>query len=168
MLLQSVAWPTGARGGGGDGSGGGCCSRTASERMTWQSHTWSLLAAQSFPHDRGEVPAGNWGLGLEPACQHLQWFLMAEESHGQAISKGWGNTSSSFVLQLTWQQAQLQGRLENWSCQDNSFAMMEEGNEKNNLGKRRNRVKVFKRIQLSLTPAALLFLLLTHSLQPSP
>ena len=59
-------------------------------------------------------------------------------------------------------------QLENWSRQDNLSAMMGEGNERNNLGKRRNRVKVFKRIQLNLTPAALLFLLLTHSLQPSP
>ena len=43
----------------GAGGGGGCCSRTASERMTWQSHSWSLLATQAFPRDRGEVPPGN-------------------------------------------------------------------------------------------------------------
>ena len=136
-----TGWGLGWSGG---GSGGGCYSRTASEWMTWQFHTWSLLAAQAFPCDGGEVPAGNWGLGLEPACQHLQWFLTAKESHVAKPYQGGGEIQSSFFMpQITWQRAQPESSLENWSRQDNSSAMMGEGNERNNLGKRRNRVKVF-------------------------
>ena len=49
-----------------------------------------------------------------------------------------------------------------------TFTMMGEGNERKNSGKRRNSSKVFKRMGLHLTPAALLSPLPMPSLHLSP
>lgn len=121
--------------------------------------------AQPCPCVRGRVPAGNWGLGLELACQHLPCSLLAKASH--AMFSGWGNRFYLLLPPLTRQTAQIQRWVENGDHQWSSSATMGESNERNNLEKRKNRFKVSKRLGLRLT-LTVLSLLTMPSLQPSP
>lgn len=145
-----------------------CLGVTGLEWLPWEWLCYLLFClsccrrpAQTCPHSRGRVPAGNWGLGLETACQHFQCTLLAKAS--QAMFSGWGNRVYLLLPQLTWQRAQIQRWVKKWGHQWNSSVMMGESNERNNLEKRKNRFKVSKR----LTSTVLLSLPPMPSLQPS-
>lgn len=93
---------------------------------------------------------------------------MAKERHVAKPYQGVGNYIQPLHATAHMAKGMTTETGENWCRQGNSFAMMGEGNERKNSGKRRNSSKVFKRMGLHLTPAALLSPLPMPSLQPSP
>ena len=107
MLLQSAAWLAGA--GGGVEVGVEVVGTLERPQSGWLGNLTLGLFLQPRLSLVMEVPAGNSGLGLEPACQHLQWFLIAKESHVAKSYQGGGEIQSSFFMpQITWQRAQLE------------------------------------------------------------